>query len=41
MKLVEVIPDRGTAAGALADLIAFVERIGKTPVVVKDNRASS
>jgi 3-hydroxybutyryl-CoA dehydrogenase len=37
MKLVEVIPTEVTAAGALADLISFVERIGKTPVVVKDN----
>ena len=36
MKLVEVIPTDVTAAGVLGDLISFVERIGKTPVVVKD-----
>jgi 3-hydroxybutyryl-CoA dehydrogenase len=36
MKLVEVIPLENTAAGVVADLTAFVEHIGKTPVIVKD-----
>ncbi len=36
MKLVEVIPTETTASSVTADLIAFVEKIGKTPVLVKD-----
>jgi len=36
MKLVEVIPTDTTDASVTADLVAFVEGIGKTPVLVKD-----
>ena len=36
MKLVEVIPTSSTAAPVTADLVAFVEKIGKTPVLVQD-----
>ena len=36
MKLVEVIPTDTTNAAVTADLVAFVEKIGKTPVLVKD-----
>jgi len=36
MKLVEVIPTDSTDASVVADAIAFVEKIGKTPVLVKD-----
>jgi len=36
MKLVEVIPTDSTEASVTADLVAFVEQIGKTPVLVKD-----
>jgi 3-hydroxybutyryl-CoA dehydrogenase len=36
MKLVEVIPTLTTDAAVVADVIAFVEQIGKTPVLVKD-----
>lgn len=37
MKLVEVIPTEATEAAVTAELTAFVERIGKTPVLVKDS----
>lgn len=37
MKLVEVIPTDATEAAVTAELTAFVERIGKTPVLVKDS----
>ena len=37
MKLVEVIPTNTTEASVTADAIAFVEAIGKTPVVVSDS----
>jgi 3-hydroxybutyryl-CoA dehydrogenase len=36
MKLVEVIPTDSTDASVVADAVAFVEKIGKTPVLVKD-----
>ncbi len=36
MKLVEVIPTETTAAEVTAAAITFVERLGKTPVLVKD-----
>ncbi len=36
MKLVEVIPTDSTDASVVADAVAFVETIGKTPVLVKD-----
>jgi 3-hydroxybutyryl-CoA dehydrogenase len=36
MKLVEVIPTSTTDAAVTADLVTFVEQIGKTPVLVKD-----
>lgn len=36
MKLVEVIPTDTTDAAVVADAVAFVEKIGKTPVLVKD-----
>lgn len=36
MKLVEVIPTDTTDAAVTADAVAFVERIGKTPVLVRD-----
>lgn len=36
MKLVEVIPTDTTDAAVTADVVAFVEAIGKTPVLVKD-----
>ena len=36
MKLVEVIPTEATDADAVAAAVAFVEKIGKTPVLVKD-----
>jgi 3-hydroxybutyryl-CoA dehydrogenase len=36
MKLVEVIPTDATDAMVVADVVAFVEKIGKTPVLVKD-----
>jgi 3-hydroxybutyryl-CoA dehydrogenase len=37
MKLVEVIPTETTDAAVTADLVAFVEKIGKTPVLVRDS----
>ena len=37
MKLVEVIPTDTTDAAVTADLVAFVEKIGKTPVLVRDS----
>ncbi len=37
MKLVEVIPTASTDAAVTAELVTFVERIGKTPVLVKDS----
>jgi 3-hydroxybutyryl-CoA dehydrogenase len=36
MQLVEVIPTDGTVAEVVAGVTAFVEHIGKTPVLVKD-----
>lgn len=36
MKLVEVVRTESTSEQTLADAIAFVQQIGKTPVVVKD-----
>jgi 3-hydroxybutyryl-CoA dehydrogenase len=36
MKLVEVVPTDDTEASVTADLVAFVEHIGKTPVLVRD-----
>jgi 3-hydroxybutyryl-CoA dehydrogenase len=36
MKLVEVIPTATTEAAVVSSAIAFVERLGKTPVLVKD-----
>ena len=36
MKLVEVIPTATTEAAVTASTIAFVEKLGKTPVLVKD-----
>lgn len=36
MKLVEVIPLETTRASVTVDVVAFVEHIGKTPVLVKD-----
>jgi len=36
MKLVEVIPTETTRASVTVDVVAFVEHIGKTPVLVKD-----
>jgi 3-hydroxybutyryl-CoA dehydrogenase len=36
MKLVEVIPTDSTRASVTVDVVAFVEHIGKTPVLVKD-----
>ncbi len=36
MKLVEVIPTATTDAAVVASAIGFVERLGKTPVLVKD-----
>ncbi|MFT5042079.1 MAG: 3-hydroxybutyryl-CoA dehydrogenase, partial [Hyphomicrobiaceae bacterium] len=36
MKLVEVIPTLTTDAAVTAEIVAFVETIGKTPVLVKD-----
>ena len=36
MKLVEVVPTDTTNASVTAELVEFVERIGKTPVLVKD-----
>ena len=36
MKLVEVIPTATTEAAVTASAIAFVEKLGKTPVLVKD-----
>jgi 3-hydroxybutyryl-CoA dehydrogenase len=36
MKLVEVIPTETTRASVTVDVVAFVEHIGKTPVMVKD-----
>ncbi|HYB98826.1 MAG TPA: 3-hydroxyacyl-CoA dehydrogenase family protein [Candidatus Limnocylindrales bacterium] len=36
MKLVEVIPTASTDAAVTADAVAFVEKLGKTPVLVKD-----
>lgn len=36
MKLVEVVPTLHTDKAVLDELVAFVERIAKTPVVVKD-----
>jgi 3-hydroxybutyryl-CoA dehydrogenase len=36
MKLVEVIPTDSTEASAVVAAVAFVEKIGKTPVLVKD-----
>lgn len=36
MKLVEVVPTLHTDAATEAELVAFVEQIGKTPVVVRD-----
>jgi 3-hydroxybutyryl-CoA dehydrogenase len=37
MKLVEVIPTETTDAAVTAELVAFVEQIGKTPVLVRDS----
>ena len=37
MKLVEVVPTENTEAQVTADAVAFVESIGKTPVLVKDS----
>jgi 3-hydroxybutyryl-CoA dehydrogenase len=37
MKLVEVIPTETTRASVTVDVVAFVEHIGKTPVMVKDS----
>jgi 3-hydroxybutyryl-CoA dehydrogenase len=36
MKLVEVVPTPATGAPVVAEAIAFVERLGKTPVVTAD-----
>ena len=36
MKLVEVIPTETTRPSVTVDVVAFVEHIGKTPVLVKD-----
>jgi len=36
MKLVEVVPTDATDAAVTAELTAFVESIGKTPVLVRD-----
>lgn len=36
MKLVEVIPTATTDSAVVASVIGFVERLGKTPVLVKD-----
>jgi len=36
MKLVEVIPTETTRPSVTVDVVAFVENIGKTPVLVKD-----
>ena len=36
MKLVEVIPTDTTRPSVTVDVVAFVEHIGKTPVLVKD-----
>lgn len=36
MKLVEVIPTESTRPSVTVDVVAFVENIGKTPVLVKD-----
>ncbi|RMD81690.1 MAG: 3-hydroxyacyl-CoA dehydrogenase family protein [Candidatus Dadabacteria bacterium] len=37
MKLVEVVPSASTDAEVTAEAVSFVERIGKTPVLVKDS----
>lgn len=37
MKLVEVIPTETTRPSVTVDVVAFVEHIGKTPVMVKDS----
>ena len=37
MKLVEVIPTESTDAAVAAVAVAFVEKLGKTPVLVKDS----
>jgi len=37
MKLVEVVPTDTTEAAVTAELIRFVEKLGKTPVLVKDS----
>ncbi len=36
MKLVEVVPTQATDAAVTAEAVAFIERIGKTPVLVRD-----